>query len=998
MTDTVARPLTVRIFMTHDMADEDIEALSTGREAEFRRIMAAIGRSRAASPGVLQHVVMYGARGFGKSFMTRRVQIAVARLVDGAGPVIYLLLPEEQHNLQRSPQAFLDTLAQRLGDAAGGTDKAFAATMFQWPRPGESALLWEAAAARLEAALDAAFPEGRGLVIAVVENFDGLLASLFKDPADEQRLRQWLDRRRNRVMLLATATGTVDIDYERPLFKAFEPVRLLPWSSDDCISYFKKQRERQDKPALTTAQTAKARAIADFIGGTPRLAQLLAEVLDTQEALTVADTMSALADKLAEYYRRRIEDLPPLGRGLLDALIRGGEPASATELAARVNADGQNIIARAMDDLKRADIIRGRAALDGRETLFSVTDRVFVHYYRLRQGSGMALATPLATILDFLKSFYSREEQREQGFGHLVAGRVAEAKLFAQLAQENVPRNAHFYTLDFPNRLNAYLDAAPEGLGVGIADFIKALDDDATKAFDTCLKIPDGSPAVSAVKSVARAQALHRLGFSAQAHAELQNAVAAAGDDATARIIAGLELHNYLVNVLLDESGAYDLACALEVLVSGIQSRRVTLNVLGAKSWSLGALGRHEEAVAVCRQSLPLAEQSGDLVAQARFFRHMAFSLLDLAQYGVAAQAASRAVELARATGSQAAEAISLRHLATALGQLGRHDEALSNAYQAAELAKAVGDKRAESDALYSIMISLLALERFHKLVDVARNATALNHDLGDKTRKSKSRFLLIFAILSIGKYDEAWRTTLAFLNEAMEANDAANSYMGALLALFIATYAPHAEAVALYAACLDAIGGHAFAGEIDVFGLEVGYAFAAAARAVQFDALDRLLEKHGAWLASRTRNFLFESNGSVIARVAEAQGRADAYATAAGLLPRLAVYIGQCQPTEYTKPWLPELISAFAAECRDAGLLRDVATLLTSDLSPDAAETAASLRALADFDEAADPEAKLARMDPDTATLIRRLRNLPDRVSEQPKRRRARKAPGLKA
>ena len=95
----------VQTFMTHNMKDAEITALSTGRDHEFQRIMGAIERSQKASPGALQHVVLYGSRGFGKSFMARRVQVEIANS-DTARAVVYLLLPEEQHNLQHT--AWLD--------------------------------------------------------------------------------------------------------------------------------------------------------------------------------------------------------------------------------------------------------------------------------------------------------------------------------------------------------------------------------------------------------------------------------------------------------------------------------------------------------------------------------------------------------------------------------------------------------------------------------------------------------------------------------------------------------------------------------------------------------------------------------------------------------------------------------------------------------------------------------------------------------------------------
>jgi hypothetical protein len=199
--------------------------------------------------------------------------------------VRFVLLPEEQHNLQRSPHMLLDTIRLKLQQAGGTEDSAYKDALFRWPDPARDAERWGEAEAALERALDDALPGGKGLVIVAIENFDTLLATLFKDDLAEQRLRGWLDRQKNRVMLLATATGGVDMDYDRPLFKAFQDIRLSPWTVRECLDYYNRLRARNGKQPLAGDEEAKARAITDFIGGTPRLAQLLAEVLETRDAL-----------------------------------------------------------------------------------------------------------------------------------------------------------------------------------------------------------------------------------------------------------------------------------------------------------------------------------------------------------------------------------------------------------------------------------------------------------------------------------------------------------------------------------------------------------------------------------------------------------------------------------------------------------------------------------------------------------------------------------------
>ena len=569
----------IPVFNTQRTRDEDILALSTGRDKEFDRIMGAIARSRKAVPGKVQHVALYGSRGFGKSFMTRRVEIAARALDPAPGPLLYILLPEEMHNLQRSPHAFLTTLAAAVRHQGAQDDAAYQEAMFQWPQKDKDAALWAAAEEELEAAVEQALSgrdssddgrdAGRGLVVFVVENFDILLATLFKDKAAEQRLRLWLDRDDGRCMLFATATGTVDMEYDRPLFKAFETVRLSPWSPEDCMAYFERRRAIDGRAPLTASQKAKARAIADFIGGTPRLAALLADVLETEDALTVAEAMDALADRLAEYYRKRIEDLSPLARGLFDALVRGGEPASQTALAERVGADAQSTIARVMQDLQRADIIRGAPAPKTREKLYKVTDRVFAHYYRLRQGSRAAQETPLATILDFLESFYTPDEMRDQMAKAMEARRPADARVFSELMGLELDGGRNHYRKNFADRSRFYLAALSEDDAAAFRTLVELIENDPFAVFDQCCDAPD-EPLANAIAAAIRAQAQTRIGDADSAQKILYDAYRRAGD-ADARLVSLHEYTSFLSNELRDNLAAAEQALlAKQIDASGL--------------------------------------------------------------------------------------------------------------------------------------------------------------------------------------------------------------------------------------------------------------------------------------------------------------------------------------------------------------------------------------------------------------------------------------------
>lgn len=919
----------VRTFMTQDMKDEDILALSTGREAVLERILDALERSYKAAPGTLQHVVLYGNRGFGKSFMTRRVQIETAKRWPDAVP--FALLPEEQHNLQRDPHAFLETIALKLTDLSTGRDSAYEEGHFRWPSGDAKAELWQKA----EAKVDAALPDG-GVAVVVVENFDFLLQRLFRDDMDEQRLRRWLDRRGNRLMLFATATGTVDMDYDRPLFHAFESIRLEPWSGDECISYFNRLRRHQGIVPLSPDSEAKARAVADFIGGTPRLAQLLGDVLETEDALEVAEIMAALTDRLADYYRRRIEDLSPLSIGLLDALIRGGEPASQTELAARVGAKGQSEIARVMTDLQRSDIVRGRPAPKSREKLYRVPDRVFVHYYRLRQGNRTVQDTPLATILDFLRSFYSRYEQRQQSLLHLEDGRIPEAGLFSRLANDGEILPRTLFTRNIVKHLCAYLEVAPGALDKPAEVVAALLDGDTPEAAFALCADNQTRGVEGAIHAVIRAQALYRMGHAEKAKTALQEAQERVSDDTAARFIMAEQL--FFLTASRDFTEA---ALAFEPWVDfpGTLPDVLERRRLRYVAWRHGVLERYTEAVATADEAAAQAERAQDWWGAAKSLNHKAFALARLSRYEDAVKNAEDAAALASKAGDAHSEAECLKQKVFILGRLGRHEDAVATADQATAQAKIAGDISEEAEILCHKAFSLNELGRLEDAWAAASKSV-------DLARKRRSTFKICWAVVQ---------------------------------QLRIAQALPKPEIVPLFGEWLQLYRTSEDDG-VPKPRLDISTLFVAVARAGAWDALDALIEDHADWLEALREPVWFKSSdGEALARIAADAGRAAGYAALSEALPRIAALMELLPGAARDRSWLPDLVTGFATACRDAGLLRDVAVLMKPALAPKASNVATLLRTLADVDDAEDPNVALARIDPDIATVIRRLRELPD-------------------
>ena len=1055
----------IQTFLTHRLADQTVRALNTGRTRETEMVMDAVHRNLTVTPGLLQHVMIYGPRGFGKSFMTRVIQLETAELNLKERPAVYLLLPEEQRNVIRNPHALLNDLAIRLADWRTGEDRTWTEAFFRWPRPDQEAALWDAAVARLERELDESLGGTSGLVIAAVENFDTLLATVFKADTAEQRLRKWLGRGGNRLMLLATGTRTADIDYDRPLFQAFQSVWLEPWTRDECIDYFNRRRAMEGREPLDGRIEPKARAIADFIGGNPRLAQLLGEVLDTDDAWTVVAAMNALADRLADYYRRRIDDLPPLAQGLVDALIRGDEPCSATELARRVGAE-QSDIARVMQDLRHADIIRGTPVPDGKETMFRVVDRVFVHYYRLRQLEVLEGRSPLVTILDLLRTFYTRDEQRWQAAHYLDLGRPDDASVFSAILLESVIDTAQSsYISGFGNRLRRYMAMFPATIDLGADEIMAALSGEQRVRFEArCVPKPDDRPIGRAMLDAIRAQIRCRMGLVEHSEDLLKSTLDEIDGEPRAAFIASSELGHLLLDernevsqavatwtrfplfpnewmsyamlaaICFDRSlslvksksatealkwveYANSLAAAAGdtsirflitwlkvVILAGLDRHEETIAAasdaarwcanagathehaasLHLKGRALCGLGRYEEAVTAYGEAAALLTFGANLPQQAAILIDLGNSLGSLHQFVAAAERFREAAALSAKAGDKRKQCQAMRFLAAALLGLGKHKAAILAADTAADLAVDVGDNAERSLALTVNATAHLALDQYEAANSAATEAAELAANLGDRAANSQALVLSGTSLLRLNRPDEAaaqWRIALEYAVAASNLTVGCAAAYGLLTAGMVN---PDPECVSVYSTWIN-LRQSTSVSVSDPPAAAFDRLVAAVMRAVAWDAFDRFLDDNGDWINANRALLTTRTIGEVLARIDTQTDRPTAFEAARQALRRLTLLFPTSRLGPHTIDWLHPVISAFARNCRNVGLTRDIAGLIEPSMAPDAERLRSLLRQLADFDDGPGGEAGLARLDPDVATWIRRMRELPDEPTSRP-------------
>ncbi|RLJ17626.1 hypothetical protein DJ030_13750 [bacterium endosymbiont of Escarpia laminata] len=988
---SAAKPEVLKRFNPYDFSDEQITRQATGREALLKRIMAVIRANAQETAPPNQHLLVLGSRGMGKSFLVRMVQVQVQAMTDTKAPVIFVRLPEEQLNVS-APELLLDEIRRMLEGRPAEEVRV------RWNAGGEAE--WRDALDTLQATLAAraGFGERRGLVVVSIENFDLLLEDVFSNPAAQSRLRDMLASE-PRLMLLAAATTPPDKDADERLFQAFQREHMQPWSPDDFVDFY--GRAFRGGLRISGEIRAKIRALAQFLGGAPRLAVLMGDILRTNDALSAVETLDQLVDELTPYYQDRIlTRLKRNARWLLDEMLRGGEPCSQTELAKRVGADSQADIAQDFRTLQREGVVVGQRETGGRKGLYRVADRVFAHFYRRRYLTNSS-HSPLAAMVDFLEGFYNQQELLEQILKLAEQGELEKAGILTWVLQrgEGVWQGVDKWSrarvcLRFVNQvvdasgvqISSALDQTLERLKslVGVHEPAKALDE-ARRSVECAQGTVENIQASTA-------QALTHLIVPMDDEAvRLLQELTGEAEHSESRALYAAVLHSLAMaesfsgaSTNADES--FKLAAAAAQTVN---DECLYASVLRDHLWHLLHTERWNEFFDDFELALEAAEACGDKKNLSTIYRHRAYGHSKKKELDACLRGYERAVNLAAEAEDDIALSLSARNYAWALNKKEKYDEALAAAEQAREVAGRAGDDNLVLHAKWQLLNILMNAERYEEQIKLAPEAIALAHRLDDQETEVNLHWQLADAYEGLGESDRS----LDQLREASVLSERTKNYPRSswlhhlLLQRLTKDTQQHAEEMVdcylrLCEMQLQKDQDRSAPPRRDF----PDFTSAATFSNQWSEVLDSLIR----WEArspDAVKSLPAASSkvGDAIMALYESEGAGPAFSAAAGFLRGVGATMARVDTAQALSGLLSVLIATactrLIAELDNPGLLRDIAEEVRTRIGND--DIAHGLEAAAQYREQGNKPEALEHVDPDIRTAVSALLEL-DGVSDR--------------
>jgi len=424
----------VQWFNPRQIPKKDFLALETGRKYLIKQLLYTIEQN-VSQNGTNIHWLITGTRGAGKSFFLRYAQLLIEEKYNArpqSKMVKVVLLPEELENVY-SPHALLDAVSHIL------KKEAPANATWNNDNPIQK---WKDSLSKL---LNS-FTED--LLVVAIENFDDVLKKAFKDDVYASLLRKLLTEESRIMFLVSDVEGIFDKNYNKRLFEQFEYHDIKPWNKKNHRSYLAK-RAKLDGIKITSKQLSKIDSYSRYTGGNPRVAAILATaILYEDNFISASKDLNASLDKVSDYYRALLGQLPDRSRQLFHALINGKEPCSQPELAKRVGAT-QSEISQAFKVIKDLGYLQSKKVKGKKAIYYQVLDRLFVQWYRMRhiqpdENSHLAIMANLLTeIIDFQGKLKHAQQlfddEQEQDAHFLIDMALQEKRLDISKLTDNLP-------------------------------------------------------------------------------------------------------------------------------------------------------------------------------------------------------------------------------------------------------------------------------------------------------------------------------------------------------------------------------------------------------------------------------------------------------------------------------------------------------------------------------------------------------------------------------
>ena len=367
-----------RLYNPAQLTPEELAAAFVARRRTLADMLRQLRRQAPDRP--LQHLMLIGARGMGKTTLGLRFLHEVAATPSLAAQWQPVPFHEESYGVADLADfwlAALDHLARATGESRWA-DRA--ADLARNEKDAER----RAAYARA-ALLDFRHESGKRPIL-FVENLDAVIAQMRGERA-AHGLRASLMTCPD-ILLIGSANTVFHAirDHAAALYEFFRPIVLEGLDENETLRLFQavaKREERPEIPDLAGRDRGRIETIRRLTGGNPRLLALACRLSIESPLGPAFEDLERLIDEQTPYFKARIEELPVQARKVFHCLADEWAPLPARAVAAAANLSSSQASAQLRQLVDRGYAREARLPSEKRSH-YEVADRFYNIYFLLR--------------------------------------------------------------------------------------------------------------------------------------------------------------------------------------------------------------------------------------------------------------------------------------------------------------------------------------------------------------------------------------------------------------------------------------------------------------------------------------------------------------------------------------------------------------------------------------------------------------------------------------
>ena len=393
-----------RLYNPAQLTPEELAAAFVARRRTLADMLRQLRRQAPDRP--LQHLMLIGARGMGKTTLGLRFLHEIEATPSLAAKWQPVPFHEESYGIGDLADFWLtalDHLARATGDSRW-SDRA--ADLARREKDAER----RAAYARA-ALLDFRHENGKRPIL-FVENLDAVIAQMRGERA-AHGLRASLMTCPD-FLLIGSATTVFHAirDRSAALYEFFRLIVLEGLDEDETLRLFQtisKCEERPEIPEFVGRDRGRIETIRRLTGGNPRLLALACQLLIESPLGPAFEDLERLIDEQTPYFKARIEELPVQARKVFHCLAEAWAPVPARAVAAAANLSSSQASAQLGILVDRGYVREARPPGEKRFR-YEVADRFYNIYYLLRFSR--AHRRRLKTLVAFLHDLFGSAGMR----------------------------------------------------------------------------------------------------------------------------------------------------------------------------------------------------------------------------------------------------------------------------------------------------------------------------------------------------------------------------------------------------------------------------------------------------------------------------------------------------------------------------------------------------------------------------------------------------------